>query len=103
MGGDLRKLVDSEHGRVSEDHCAEHCVLELADIARPGVALEHRARLGIDAVDRLALFSRESRDEMADELRQGLEPLAQRPHPDRKEVEPAIEVLPEANLARPAR
>src|SRR5262249_19665165 len=73
-------------------------VLELADIARPGVALEHRARLGIDAVDRLALFSRESRDEMADELRQVLEPLAQRRHPDRKDVEPVIEVLAETTL-----
>src|SRR4029453_16343098 len=74
------------------------CVLELADIAGPGVAAEHGDRVRIDAIDRLALLGGKPRDEMADELRQIFKPLAQRRHPDGEDVPPVIEVLAEAAL-----
>src|SRR5262245_57481633 len=98
MRRDLRKLVHSEHGRVSENHGPKHCVLELTDIAGPSVAADHGHRLRLDAVDGLALLGGKSCDEMADEFREILKPLAQRRHPDGEDVQSVIEVLAEAPL-----
>ena len=98
VGGDLRKLVHREHGLIGKNHGAEHGVLELADIAGPGIALEHGARVGVDAVDALALLGGEAGDEVADELRHVLKPLAQWGHPDGEHVQPVIEILAEAAL-----
>ena len=41
VGRDLRELRDGELRPIGEDDGAEHGVLELADVARPGIGLQH--------------------------------------------------------------
>ena len=53
----------------------------------------------VDAVDPLAFLGGEARHEVAHQLRHVLEPLAQRRHPDREDVQPVVEVLAEAAFA----
>ena len=102
MRRDLREFVDGEHRLVGENHGTEHDILELADIARPGIALKHGEGLRVDAVDVLSLFRGEAGDEAADELGHVLEAFAQGGHPDGEDVEPVIEVLAEAPLLHEA-
>ena len=70
-------------------------VLELAHVARPVVArraLEKRRR---DARERLAELAPGLGEEVADEQRDVLAPLAQRRHGHREDVEPIVEIGPE--------
>src|ERR1700682_3639809 len=53
-------------------------------------------RAGAGAVDALPPLGGEAGDEVADELRHVLKPLAQWGHPDGEHVQPVIEVLAEA-------
>ena len=45
----VREILDAELLRVAEEHRALDHVLELADVARPGVRREDVERLGLDA------------------------------------------------------
>ena len=55
-------------------------------------------RLGRDALERPVVLSRQLRDELPDEDRDVLAPLAQRRQVDAQDVEPVVQVRPEAAL-----
>ena len=82
---------------VGENHRALHGVLQLADVARPGVFDQHRQRFGRER-HLLADVARDALDEMMRELRDVFLAIAQRRNRDRKHRQPEIEVL--AELAR---
>ena len=83
---------------IGKDHRAEHRVLELADVARPAVALEHGKGIRLDAVDALSFLGGEAGNEMADEFRHVVKAIAQRRNPDGEDVEAVVEVLAQAPL-----
>ena len=62
---DLRKFCNRQFIGVSQNDRAKQCVLELAHIARPVVAIEQSQSFGADAANLLALFSRKTRAEPA--------------------------------------
>ena len=70
-------------------------VLELADVARPPVLLQHRHRRVGDALDRLPEPRVVAAQEELGELRDVLGALAQRRQLDRDDVDPVVEVLAE--------
>ena len=68
-------------------------VLELAHVARPVGRLQRLEHAGLHAVDALAGALRVLRDEVIDEHRDVLAPLAQRRNVDRDDVQPVVEIL----------
>ena len=72
-------------------------VLELADVAGPGVLDEARHRLGRERLRRAGAPG-EAGEEVRGEERDVLAALAQRRDPDRHHGEPVVEVLAEAAL-----
>src|SRR5262249_14308522 len=79
------------------DEGAVHDVLELADVARPGVAAEARQRLGAEALVRpLALV--ELRQEEVGEQLDVVAALAERRHRDGEDGEPVEEVFAQLPL-----
>src|SRR5215468_46915 len=88
LGEDLR--ADTEEDRALDD------VLQLADVPRPGVALEERHRLGRQARCGLPPVLRGGA--LEEELRQRADlrrALAERRHDDADAVQPEVEVAPE--------
>ena len=71
-------------------------VLQLAHVARIRIDAQALHRQGIEARARPAQLARVAVEEMVDQERDVLPPLPKRWNPDRKDVEPVIEVLPEA-------
>ena len=71
-------------------------VLELADVARPPVRRQDLQRRIGDALDLLAELRLVAVEEEPRQLRQILDAIAQRRHPDRDDVDPVVEVLAEA-------
>src|SRR5215472_3642672 len=97
---DLRKIADVERGSVAQDDGAEDRVLQLSDIARPVELFDEVARFRREPRHRLALFRRETLDEMARQLDDIGAALAQRRHGDREHVKAIVEILAELALAR---
>ena len=78
-------------------------VLELADVARPVVALEHLHRVDRDLAQRAtSICSAVLLQEEVDQERDVLAPLAQRRQVDRDDVEAVVEVLAEVARRRSA-
>src|SRR5947207_7983384 len=90
-----RERVHVEHLAAPEDQRALDHVLELADVAGPPVALEDRERRGGHGAHGLAELRRPVLDEVGDEQRDVLAPLAQRRDVDRDDVEAVEEILSE--------
>src|SRR3989475_895322 len=78
-----------------DEHGALDRVLQLADVARPGVGEEAAIRLGGDRVDRPRVLGGVALEEGAHQDRNVLAPLAQRRHRDRHRVDPEVEILAE--------
>src|SRR5947209_6869468 len=77
-------------------HGAEHRILKLAHIAGPGMRVEDLERICRHRADALALFRRETDEEVPHEIGNVLGPFAQRRHRDRKDVQTIEQVLAEA-------
>ena len=78
------------------DHQPLDHVAQLAHVARPRVALQHRrARPARSVFEPPAVLARELRHEVLGEQRDVLLPLAQRRHEDRDHVQPEVEILAE--------
>src|SRR6185503_13313295 len=82
--------------RLGAKHQAVNLVLELPHVARPGVALHHRERLGMETADGLPLVAREAFDEMQRKRRHVLATLAERRHDDRKHAQAVEQIEPES-------
>ena len=91
---DLR-YRDRQTWTVGADHRALHQVAQLADVARPGVSLQHLHVVFGDRLDALAEGRRELLDEAPHQHRNVLGPLAQRRHPNRKDIQPVIQIFAE--------
>ena len=77
------------------DHRPLHQIAQLADVARPGVALQQlHVVLAIDSM-RLPKRRRELLDEAPHQHGNVLDPLAQRRHANRKDIQPVVQVLAE--------
>ena len=74
-----------------------HQILELADIARPVIALEPLDGRRLEALRRQTLLLGDA-EEMAHEVGNVLEPLAQRRQPQRHDVQPVEQILAEQAL-----
>src|SRR5258707_10910762 len=91
------RLDDSIGG---EDDGALHRMLEFTHVAGPIELLEHRQRLGCDAVDLLAELRGRARGEAVREGRDVLPPLAQRRNQNRQHAEPKVQILAEVPARR---
>ena len=69
-------------------------VAELADVPRPGVVAEDAHRRAGDALDLAVVPQRGLFDEVLDELRDVVAPLAERGHAEADDAEPIIQVGP---------
>src|SRR5579885_1047100 len=78
------------------EHEAVHLVLELADVARPGVELERPERVGRDAARAALFLALEAAEERLDEAGNVPDAMAKRRDPDRKHGEPVVEVAAKA-------
>ena len=85
-----------DHLALAQRHRPLHDVGELADVARVGVGGEEPLGLGREAHQRLAELRGEALEEVAEEQRDVLAPLAQGRHADLDDVEAVVEVLAEA-------
>ena len=100
MGGDVVRQVAGLHrGPAREDDGALDHVLELAHVARPGVALQAGERLVREAVEVPVVLGGVHPQEVLGQHRHVFPALAQGRRGDRDDVEPVVEVLPEALLA----
>ena len=74
-------------------------VAQLAHVARPGIGVEGLPRLGVEALELLAVLLGELAQEGHGEQGDVVAPLAQGRHVDVDDVEPVVEVLAEGSLA----
>ena len=81
------------------DHQALDDVAQLADVARPAIALKAGRRARIEPLRPTAVFARELGHEMLGQQRDVAWPVAQRRHGDRDDVQPEVEVLAESRGA----
>ena len=88
-------LVDREFVGVAHDHRPLNHVLQLAHIARPRIRPQVIERPLVDAPDRLARLPRVAIDEVLDQQRDVVGPLAKRRHRDGKHVQPVEEIAAE--------
>ena len=91
-----RQVLFGDVVLVADRHQPLDQVLELADVARPPVLLQHRHRRVGDALDLLPEPRVVALQEELGELRDVLGALAQRRQLDRDDVDPVVEVLAEA-------
>src|SRR5207247_7281173 len=73
-------------------------IFELAYVSRPPVAAENLQCRVCDALNALSELDVIPAKEETRKIRQVLDALAQRRHPDRNDVEPVVQVLPERPL-----
>src|SRR6185295_2073924 len=95
MGSDLGKFGHGQLGSIGQHDRTEYRVLELADVARPGIAGEQFERVLANGIDAAPLLRGKAGEEMQGELRHVLETLAQGWDPERKHVEPIVEIFAE--------
>ena len=93
---DLQRRARREDDRALDD------VLQLADVARPGVAHQGVHDRGRDGLDLPAHPPGEPLGEMADQQRDVVAALAQRRQHDREDVQAVVEVAAEAAVGRPS-
>ena len=98
-----RARDESEVGRLDDrrlrdDEASLEDVPQLADVARPVVGHQERHRLGRDPLDLAVHLDAEVLEEVVDEQRDVLPPLGEAGEPDRDDVQPVVEVLPEPPL-----
>ena len=96
QGSDLREVLDRQNIPFAQDDSAENGVFELAHIAGPGIGLEHRQGVRLDAAHFAAFFGGKARDEVIDEGRDVVFAVAQGRNHDRKDIEAIIQILAEA-------
>src|SRR4030095_1678797 len=80
---------------VAADHRSFHEIAQLANVAGPAVSLQHLDVVFGDRLDALVERRGEILDEAAHQQRNVLGPLAQRGHPNRKYVQPVIQIFAE--------
>lgn len=81
---------------MKDDDVADH-VLELADVAGPGIGPEYLFHIGVEAAEALALLGGVIEQELMGDRQDVVLPLAQR-QVDRDDVQPVVKVLAEAAL-----
>src|SRR5216117_1782938 len=93
-----REVVERhlERPAAGEDHGALDEVRELADVPGPSVSTERVQRLARDDLDAVVHWTPEPLDEVADQGRNVLGPLAERRDMDREHVQAVVEVVAEA-------
>src|SRR5450759_3631337 len=91
--------VRTDHRAGREHHGALDGVLELADVARPVGGLERFQHARLDAVDPLARALRVLADEMIDQQRDVVAPLAQRRDVDGDHVQAIVQIFLEPAVA----
>jgi nitroreductase len=96
----------AEHVRIDfqcearrEDDCALQDVLQVADVARPGIRLEPADRGGIDAVKPPGVPRRELVEKVLRQERDVLRPITERRDLDREDTQPVVQVLTERLFA----
>src|SRR6266403_1362547 len=82
---------------VRHEHRALERMVELADVAGPGMRLERVERLGLEAGERLPVASRVAAEKVLGEPPDVVAALPQRRKADLDGVEPEEQVLPEAS------
>ena len=84
--------VDMEHRRATEDQGALNDILQLPDVARPGVPGQAQGRIRIHGVDAPAEARGVLLHEEMDQQRYVFAALAQRRQPYRKHIEPVEQI-----------
>ena len=93
-----RQVLVGDPFLVAHRHQPLDQVLELADVARPPVRGQDLQRRSGDALDRSSELRLVAIEEEPRELRQILDPIAQRRHADRDHVDPVVEILAEPSF-----
>src|SRR5690606_30982450 len=93
-----RQVLALEALAVAEQNRALHDVLELTDVAWPGVLGEQRLRIGGDPTYLLAQASVEALEEVLDQGRDVLRTFAEGRESNRDYVEPIVQVFAERTL-----
>src|SRR6202008_591256 len=88
-------LIDREILRVAHDYGSLDDVLQFENIARPRVRLKQFQAPFVYTADVLSYFPRVTIDEVLNQHGNIFQPVPQRRHLDRKNVEPVKEVAPE--------
>ena len=94
-----RRGAGTTDGGRCEDHRPFDDVAQLADVARPRVALQLAQTVLRQRLDGLAERLRELVDERPHQPRNVFDALAQRRHDDRKHVEPIEQIFAEGAVA----
>ena len=97
----LGQAVDRDRLAVLDGHDALDDVLELADVARPGIALEQADDVGREPLRLLAHLVAVFLEEVGDEDGDVLDPFAERRHVDGDDVQAVEELLAELPLGDP--
>ena len=98
----MRKMLGGERLAVTLQRCAEEHAGELADIARPTVAHQHRKRVVADRQRLQACLLRQTRKEMSRQRRNVAAPVAERRQDDRGGADPLAKTGMEVLRQRPA-
>src|SRR4029453_14608007 len=90
-----RQILVSDPLLVADGHEPLDEVLQLTDVSRPPVRRENFQRRPGDAANGFPKLGLVTIQEQPRELRQVLDTIAQRAHPNRNDVDPVIEIPPE--------
>src|SRR6516225_6843646 len=96
LRGNLWKLAATDDIALREHNGSEDRVFELAHISGPLIGAQKGHCLGAQAAHTLAFLGREADEEMACELGNVLQPLTQRRHGNRKDVQTIKQILAKA-------
>jgi hypothetical protein len=94
-----RQISCREYRRGAPDNCALDDIAQLSNVSRPPMSSECIQAVLANTLDSLLVFSVELLDEVLDEQRQILEPVAQRRQLDRVNVKTVVEVLAQSPFA----
>ena len=81
------------------DHQPLDDVAQLADVTRPGIALQDGQGRGLERLDPAPVLARELRHEVVGQQTDVVRTVAQRGHEDRNDVQPEVEILAKAAAA----
>jgi hypothetical protein len=90
-----------EHAVPRKDHRAFHQILQLADVARPGVALERTHGFRRNRLDLLSHAAAKQLHEMRNKRGNVLPPLAERRQQDGEHVQTIIQVTAKLPASEP--
>ena len=97
--GPRRQVSSGKHRGLAPDHRSLDDIAQLSNVSRPRVSSEGIQAISANTLDSLLVFPVEFLDEVRDEQRQILEPVAQRRQLDGVNVETVVEVLAQSPLA----